>query len=125
MSVTSGASSERKISSSSTMMKTMDSSWIWLSGAARLGLLVHLDRDRAGQVHLQAGRRAIAGDRARRSLTSVVRPLPAAALADVGQHLELRGLTVGRMAEVAHLDDGRHLAQVLLQLLQPGLLRRR
>ena len=31
ISVTSGASSARKTSSSSPMMKTMDSSWIWLS----------------------------------------------------------------------------------------------
>jgi hypothetical protein len=92
--------------------------------ATRLGLLVDLDRDRAGQVHVQAGWRAIAGDRAAQVLDQRGQAVAGSALADVRQHLELRGLAVGRVTEVAHLDDGRHLAQVLLQLLQPGLLRR-
>ena len=77
---------------------------------ARLGLLVDVDGDVAGQVHLQPGwRRGLLDLRAQvvdqRGLPGLV------AAADVGQHLQLLGLPVGRPAEVMHRDDGRHRAR--------------
>src|SRR5208337_1538307 len=86
---------------------------------ARLGLLVDVDRDVTGQVHLQPRRRIGLLDR--RAQVVHQRGLPSlVAAADVGQDLKLLGLAVGRPAQVAHRDNGRYRAEILLQLGQPG-----
>ena len=76
MSVTSGASSARKTSSSSPMMKMIDSSWIWLSvlpdlacWSTWIGTAPARCTDRPGG----GPSRAIV---LRRSLTRVVTPVP-------------------------------------------------
>ena len=124
ISVTSGASSARKTSSSSPMMKTIDSSWIWLSVLPDLACwstLIATAPARCTDRPAGGPSRAIARAQV---LDQRGQAVAGSALADVGQHLELRGLAVGRAAEVTHLDHRRHLGQVMLELLQPRLVRR-
>ena len=93
MSVMNGASAARKIRNSRTRMKSAAKSSDLVAGVAGLLLLVHLDRERAGQVRLHARRRRRVLDRGPQVVDQVgLRVL--VVLADVGQHLQLRRLAV-------------------------------
>ena len=72
-SVTSGASTERKTNSRSTMMNRIVSQLGLVAGRLRLLLVGDVGGDGAGQVELQAGRRARLGER-RREPVDDVRP---------------------------------------------------
>ena len=100
-----------------------------VAGVARLLLLVDVDGELPGQVHLHARRAATTAVIAARRLSTRSVSAPWSLCRHVGQHLELRRLAVDPvrpghrgLAELAHLRHGRHLAQVGHQGAEPGLV---